>query len=83
MTERSDVKFEIGHVLFIDIVERLRATPFRNGFVQTSVSEHSGSLHGIIARPIFRPLHSDPRFAALLKRIGLDPAKALVSPNKP
>jgi TolB-like protein/Flp pilus assembly protein TadD len=52
-------------------------------WLERAYNEHSGSLHGIVARPIFRPLHSDPRFAALLKRIGLDPAKALVSPNKP
>jgi adenylate cyclase len=52
-------------------------------WLERAYNEHSGSLHGIVARPIFRPLHSDPRFAALLKRIGLDPAKVLVSPNKP
>ena len=52
-------------------------------WLERACNEHSGSLHGIVARPIFRPLHSDPRFAALLKRIGLDPAKVLVSPNKP
>jgi serine/threonine-protein kinase len=52
-------------------------------WLDRAYQEHSGSLHGIVAWPIFRPLHSDPRFAALLKRMGLDPAKALVSPNKP
>jgi TolB-like protein/Flp pilus assembly protein TadD len=52
-------------------------------WLERAYNEHSGSIHGIVARPIFRPLHSDPRFAALLKRIGLDPAKSLVSPNKP
>jgi adenylate cyclase len=52
-------------------------------WLERAYNEHSGSLSRIVARPIFRPLHSDPRFAALLKRIGLDPAKVLASPNKP
>jgi serine/threonine-protein kinase len=52
-------------------------------WLERAYNEHSGSLHGIVWRPIFRPLQSDPRFAALLKRIGLDPAKVLVGPNKP
>jgi tetratricopeptide (TPR) repeat protein len=52
-------------------------------WLERAYQEHSGSLHGIVARPIFRPLHSDPRFAALLKRIGLDPARALVSQKNP
>jgi tetratricopeptide (TPR) repeat protein len=52
-------------------------------WLERAYQEHSGSLHGIVFRPVFRPLHSDLRFAALLKRIGLDPAKVLVSPNKP
>src|SRR6266478_8329271 len=52
-------------------------------WLERAYQEHSGPLHGIVPRPIFRPLHSDPRFAALLKRIGLDPAKVLVSEKKP
>jgi hypothetical protein len=52
-------------------------------WLDRAYQEHSGSLHGIVVRPIFRPLHSDPRFAALLKRIGLDPAKILVGEKKP
>ena len=52
-------------------------------WLERAYNEHSGSLHGIVARPIFRPLHSDPRFAALLKRIGLDPPKILVGEKKP
>ena len=52
-------------------------------WLERAYNEHSGSLHGIVARPIFRPLRSDPRFADLLRRIGVDPAKVLVSPNKP
>jgi TolB-like protein/Tfp pilus assembly protein PilF len=52
-------------------------------WLERAYNEHSGSLHGIVARPIFRPLHSDPRFADLLRRIGVDPAKVLVRPTKP
>ena len=52
-------------------------------WLERAYHEHSGSLDGIVARPIFRPLHSDPRFADLLKRIGLDPAKILVGEKKP
>jgi adenylate cyclase len=52
-------------------------------WLERAYQEHSGSLHGIIPRPIFRPLHSDPRFAAILKRIGLDPAKVLASEKQP
>ncbi|MDQ6764814.1 MAG: hypothetical protein M3Z22_01740 [Verrucomicrobiota bacterium] len=39
--------------------------------------EHSGPLHAVAVRAAFAPLHSDPRFPAFLKRIGLDPAKLL------
>jgi hypothetical protein len=52
-------------------------------WLDRACEEHSGSLHGIVPRPIFYPLHSDPRFAALLKRIGLDPSKVLAAERKP
>jgi hypothetical protein len=52
-------------------------------WLDRACQEHSGSLHGIVPRPIFYPLHSDPRFAAILKRIGLDPVKILVGATKP
>jgi tetratricopeptide (TPR) repeat protein len=46
-------------------------------WLERAYQEHSGSLHGIAVRPEFRPLYSDPRFADLLRRMGVDPAKAL------
>jgi len=51
-------------------------------WLESAYTEHSGSLHGVVARPIFRPLRSDPRFAGLLRRIGLDPAQVLLRQNK-
>src|SRR5260370_41929831 len=52
-------------------------------WLERAYQEHSGSLHGIVPRPIFRPLHSDPRFADLLRRIRVDPVKALTPQKKP
>ena len=46
-------------------------------WLDRACDEHSGPIHAIAMRPEFRPLHSDPRFAAILKRIGLDPSKIL------
>jgi serine/threonine-protein kinase len=52
-------------------------------WLDRAVNEHSAPVEGIAFRPEFRSLHSDPRFAAILKRIGLDPAKILVGEKKP
>jgi hypothetical protein len=46
-------------------------------WLERAYQQHSGSLHGIAVRLEFRPLYSDPRFADLLRRIGVDPAKVL------
>jgi TolB-like protein len=51
-------------------------------WLERAYQEHSGSLHGIAVRPEFRPLYSDPRFADLLKRIGLDPTKVLATAKR-
>jgi len=52
-------------------------------WLERAYQEHSGSLPGIVPRPIFRALHSDPRFADLLRRIGVDPVKALARQKNP
>jgi adenylate cyclase len=46
-------------------------------WLERAVAEHSGAIHGISFSRELRPLHSDPRFVALLRQIGLDPAKSL------
>src|SRR5262249_11633984 len=46
-------------------------------WLDRAVEEHSGSLAALAIRPEFRPLHSDSRFADLLRRTGIDPVKAL------
>jgi tetratricopeptide (TPR) repeat protein len=46
-------------------------------WLDRAVAEHSAPIHGIGVRPEFRSLHSDPRFAEVLRRIGLDPAQVL------
>ena len=52
-------------------------------WLERAYNEHSGPIHSIAYGRVFRPLHSDPRFAAILRRIGLDPAKVLVGATKP
>ncbi len=52
-------------------------------WLERAFSEHSGNLDVFAFHREFRPLRSDPRFANLLRRMGVDPAKALARQNKP
>src|SRR5713101_4660511 len=51
-------------------------------WLDRAFEEHSGGFYSYMFRPEFRPLRSDPRFADLLHRTGIDPAKALARQNK-
>jgi TolB-like protein/Flp pilus assembly protein TadD len=44
-------------------------------WLNRAVDEHSATIHEVGNAPEFRALRSDPRFADILRRIGLDPAK--------
>jgi tetratricopeptide (TPR) repeat protein len=44
-------------------------------WLDRAIKEHSGPIYRIPFDPEFRPLRSDPRFAELLRRIGVAPAK--------
>jgi tetratricopeptide (TPR) repeat protein len=46
-------------------------------WLERAYAEHSAPLSAVGVREEFRPLHADPRFADLLRRIGLDPVKIL------
>ena len=48
-------------------------------WLERAFEEHSGSFYSYLFRPEFRALRSDPRFADLLRRIGIDFAKV---PNR-
>src|SRR6266516_3256665 len=48
-------------------------------WLERAFEEHSGSFYSYMFRPEFRALRSDPRFADLLRRIGIDFAKV---PNR-
>jgi adenylate cyclase len=51
-------------------------------WLDRAFEEHSGGFYSFMFRPEFRPLRSDPRFADLLRRTGIDPAKVLARQNK-
>jgi adenylate cyclase len=52
-------------------------------WLERAFDEHSASMVGFASSPEFRPLRSDPRFADLLRRIGIDPAQVLRQPTRP
>ena len=51
-------------------------------WLERAFDEHSAPLYSFGFDPEFRPLRSDPRFADLLRRIGIDPAQVLSQQNK-
>ena len=50
-------------------------------WLDRALDEHSASMVSYTSHPEFRPLRSDPRFADLLRRIGIDQAKVLNQRN--
>jgi len=46
-------------------------------WLDRAFDEHSATMVSFTFSPEFRPLRSDPRFADLLRRLGIDPAKLL------
>jgi TolB-like protein/Tfp pilus assembly protein PilF len=46
-------------------------------WLERAFQEHSAPLYSFAFYPDFRPVRSDPRFADLLRRIGLDPKKIM------
>jgi adenylate cyclase len=47
--------------------------------LERASGEHSATLHNIGILPEFAPLRGDPRFTAILKRIGLEPEKVFAA----
>ena len=52
-------------------------------WLDRAVEDHSEPLEALALRLEFRPLHSDARFADLLRRVGIDPVKALNRQKNP
>jgi serine/threonine-protein kinase len=52
-------------------------------WLDRAAREHSARLQAVVFAPELRPLHSDPRFQNLLRRIGVDPAKVLARDKTP
>jgi hypothetical protein len=46
-------------------------------WLKVACDEHSALFYTFSCFPDYRPLHSDPRFAELVRRIGVDPKQIL------
>ena len=51
-------------------------------WLERAYAEHDATIYAMKFDPAFRSLQSDPRFADLLRRIGLDPAQVPAGQNK-
>jgi len=52
-------------------------------WLDQACDDHGGAVQAIPIRPVFRSLHSDPRFRAIVRRMGLDPAAVLDHEKSP
>jgi adenylate cyclase len=52
-------------------------------WLDRAFDEHSASMVNFTSYPEFRPLRSDPRFADLARRLGIDPSKLLNQQENP
>jgi tetratricopeptide (TPR) repeat protein len=46
-------------------------------WLEQACDDHGGAVQAVPIRPVFRSLHSDPRFRAIVRRLGIDPAAVL------
>ena len=52
-------------------------------WLERAFDEHSAPFYSFMLHPEYRTLRSDPRFADLLRRIGIDPGRGLRQPTRP
>jgi adenylate cyclase len=51
-------------------------------WLDRAFDEHSASMVSFTSHPEFRSLRSDPRFTDLVRRLGIDPSKVLLHPER-
>ena len=82
LIEKSHRQYVSGDtiaLIYAALGERTEA--FR--WLQRACEEHSAQFYTYACFPDYRPLHSDPRFADLVRRIGIDPSNVLNRPKNP
>jgi hypothetical protein len=52
-------------------------------WLEQACDDHGGAVQAVPIRPVFRSLHSDPRFRAIVRRLGIDPAVVLDREKSP
>jgi len=52
-------------------------------WLDKACDDHGGAVQAVPIRPVFRSLHSDPRFWAIVRRFGIDPAVVLEREKSP
>jgi len=72
-SRRQYVSGDTIALIYAALGERTEA--FR--WLQRACDEHSAQFYTYACFPDYRPLHSDPRFADLVRRIGIDPSNVL------